>query len=160
MDDDTIAHAVSIQVTIMPDDPDNPDPASVSNAASNIIEALNAAGYITTAVPTGTKGDFLYTLSQLGQWTWEQREFLVGLAGALASIVSICQSVWKDREPDKLLTHIVIKTGDAETDISTERAELEGQILDILGPVLNHPTPPKVTVMVIRRVRGRSRRRR
>jgi hypothetical protein len=102
------------------------------------------------------KGDFLYTL---GQWAWEQREFLASLAGAPASIASICQNAWKDREPDKSLTHIVIKTDDIEINISTERAELEGQILDTLQPVLNRPTPPKVTAMVTRRVRVRSRRR-
>ena len=157
MGDNATAHAVSIQVTIVPDDPDNPDPASLSNAASNITEALNAAGYTTTAVSTGTKGDFLYTL---GQWAWEQREFLVGLAGALASIASICQNARKDREPDRSLTHIVIKTGDIKIDISTESAELERQILDTIRPVLNRPTPPEVTAMVTHRVRGRSHRRR
>ena len=32
------------------------------------------------------------SLSKLGQWTWEQREFLTGLAGALTSITSVCQN--------------------------------------------------------------------
>lgn len=160
MADNVTPHTVTIQLAVVPDDADNPDPASVSNTASNITTAFNTAGYTTTPLPTGTKGDFLYLLDQAGQWAWEQRDFLVSLASLLTSIISICQNAKTEREPDKPLTQIVCKTGDTVITIPTDRPISVEHLGDSLQPILHRPASPAVTIMVTHRVPGRPRRRR
>lgn len=126
---DTTSQTVKVFLELVPEDLQNPDPASIGAVAREIADNLRRDGYTINPAYTGQKGGNLFeVVQQLGQSIQSNKEFLTVLFGLATPIA---QYLLKERDHRSEKEHTVSENQSIKVTVAVDGASIAVETPDI-----------------------------
>lgn len=172
----TEPNTLSIQIAFVNADEQQPDPATVGEAARQAVGDLRRQGYTVQSAYTGAKGGDVFTIAaQLGQTIVENKELLIALIVTATPILTFLLDRHEKRldkeeqaaassQQAQQSTNIYITINQATAQVETtdldDNERLLRKLLDVQPDLIETVTPESTPQIEVRVPRKPQRRRR